>query len=80
MKTQIGLDSHYNCAHPADKVHLHDSKQVKDHVEAVDWGPGEEEDDADPNQNAKYEDDENDDDYQYHDEENDNHEIHEKNG
>ena len=51
MKAQTHLDSHHNC-HP-DKVHLDDIEQVEDHVEAVDWSPGEEEDDAHPDQDAE---------------------------
>ena len=33
-------------------VHLKDTEQVEDHVEAVDRRPGEEEDDADSDQDA----------------------------
>ena len=34
------------------KVHLDDSEQVEDHVEAVDGSPGEEEDNAHTDQDA----------------------------
>ena len=33
-------------------AHLKDAEQVEHHVKAVDWRPGEEEDDADSNQDA----------------------------